>query len=689
MADEFGVKVSIVADSSSQDRFQKSVQKLANQVKNITIPSVVVNSKTKTAQETFRASVQALANTIPEGRITINTVSVRHIDCDAAIRNLRLQLEEMLSTLSVNGLQTIFNDSSNTNSSSRGTSSYSSTNAASVGGVTTSRTSQTLAESERSVLRNYLSTLNSIQKNYPTGLASSNINEDLRNKFEAQYSELYTQISELLNSSSEYFQEFNEEIRSQITKLNSEVSQYNTYSSGLTKQDKKFTNIASIVNGTSTTQDTQYVTNELKQNLAPAIDDITKKIETLKARENTGAVSTEQDIAELSASISQLEERLSVAIQMKKELETNSSGYGFVNEYGDISNSKGLQTYVSSIEKQLNSVDKLSNNKKIFLTENDKNNLEAYKQKLLQIKTIMSTGGNFSNSSFLNAEAFKTFESDVNSFVVSFQQNLRASETSVQTFSRQVTKYMNANPRAATRYAAQFADIQTTLSSSTGVLEKDMKSAKETFSTIQAEVEGTGLAGQSRLKTLAKNYIKYGSWSLITQSLSAVVRTIKDMINSVTELDSALTQLKIVSGETDSAIESFANKAIKAAETVGASATDIVNSAETWARLGYTLDESLDLSSVTAKLSTVADIEVDDATTSLTSILKAYSLDAGDAEQVADILTLVGEKYAISASELGEALQNGGASLEAANNTLEQSVAIMAAGNAAVKSLAA
>jgi hypothetical protein len=248
---------------------------------------------------------------------------------------------------------------------------------------------------------------------------------------------------------------------------------------------------------------------------------------------------------------------------------------------------------------------------------------------------------------------------------------------------------MNANPRAATRYAAQFADIQTTLSSSTGVLEKDMKSAKETFSTIQAEVEGTGLAGQSRLKTLAKNYIKYGSWSLITQSLSAVVRTIKDMINSVTELDSALTQLKIVSGETDSAIESFANKAIKAAETVGASATDIVNSAETWARLGYTLDESLDLSSVTAKLSTVADIEVDDATTSLTSILKAYSLDAGDAEQVADILTLVGEKYAISASELGEALQNGGASLEAANNTLEQSVAIMAAGNAAVKSLAA
>ena len=106
---------------------------------------------------------------------------------------------------------------------------------------------------------------------------------------------------------------------------------------------------------------------------------------------------------------------------------------------------------------------------------------------------------------------------------------------------------------------------------------------------------------------------------------------------------------------------------------------------ETYARLGYSADEASILANVTGQMANVGAMTTEEATTGMTAILKAYDIKAEDATKIGDILTTVGKKYAISASELSEALENGGSSLEAANNSLEQSVALAAAGNAAVQ----
>ena len=182
---------------------------------------------------------------------------------------------------------------------------------------------------------------------------------------------------------------------------------------------------------------------------------------------------------------------------------------------------------------------------------------------------------------------------------------------------------------------------------------------------------------------------------LKTQLTMAAIHLLSDgfyqLIDNVKAVDAALTQLQIVTGESGYSIEQFAEKAFKAAQKIGASATDIMSSTETWARLGYSLNESLDLAEITTMFANVGDISVDDATTSMTSILKAYTgtLDVSDAERIAAILVDVGAKYAVSAGGLGEALQRGGASLEAANNSLEESIALITAGNSAVNKIAA
>ena len=157
------------------------------------------------------------------------------------------------------------------------------------------------------------------------------------------------------------------------------------------------------------------------------------------------------------------------------------------------------------------------------------------------------------------------------------------------------------------------------------------------------------------------------------------------VLESVKSVDSAMTQLKIVTGESDNALSNYFTKAAESAKELGVSITDIISSTETYARLGYSLQDSLQLSKSSNLLANVGAINIDEATSGMTSILKAYKKDASDSENITDILINVGQKYAISASELATALERGGASLQASNNTLEESVALAAAGNAAVQ----
>lgn len=77
---------------------------------------------------------------------------------------------------------------------------------------------------------------------------------------------------------------------------------------------------------------------------------------------------------------------------------------------------------------------------------------------------------------------------------------------------------------------------------------------------------------------------------------------------------------------------------------------------------------------------------VDEATTGLTTIVKGFGKDASDAMEIADVLTKVGQEFPISGSGLATALEKSASSLNAANNSFAESVALLTAGNAATQS---
>lgn len=162
-------------------------------------------------------------------------------------------------------------------------------------------------------------------------------------------------------------------------------------------------------------------------------------------------------------------------------------------------------------------------------------------------------------------------------------------------------------------------------------------------------------------------------------------QTVKEMANTVIELEDAFASLQIVTGATDRELDRFYETAVNIANSLGKSITDIAGSIEVFSRLGYSLSEATSLAEQATVLSNVARVTADEATTGLTSIIKGYNMHVENAEHVADVLINIGQKYAVSAGELMEAYEKSGAALAATNTSFEKSAALIAAANAAVQ----
>lgn len=217
---------------------------------------------------------------------------------------------------------------------------------------------------------------------------------------------------------------------------------------------------------------------------------------------------------------------------------------------------------------------------------------------------------------------------------------------------------------------------------------RKIAASKQVIAEQTREIEKGGNAHKSFGTQLKEAANQLSSYISLSRVIMAAVRECRQMINTAVELDTAMTQLKIVTNATSGEYEAFANNVMKSAREIGASAKDLIDSATVYARLGYSLDASENLSKYTAMLKNVADVDVDTAQNALTAIIKGFNVNADQAENieaVLDKMVAVGNNFPISAAELAQGLNNAGSALAGAGNTLEQSMAMLTAANTTVE----
>lgn len=190
----------------------------------------------------------------------------------------------------------------------------------------------------------------------------------------------------------------------------------------------------------------------------------------------------------------------------------------------------------------------------------------------------------------------------------------------------------------------------------------------------------------SYISEMGQKFRSLSQYLISNFGFQALTTGIRSGVTSIKELDSAMTELKKTSEGTKQEYRDFTTQARSDAKDIGSTTTQITNSAADFSRLGYTLGESQTLAKNTGVLKNVSEFEsIDDATTAMISMMKAYDVKVDDSMDLIDKMNLIGNNYAISTDGIATALQDSGSALVAAGNDFDKSVALVTAANSVVQ----
>lgn len=270
---------------------------------------------------------------------------------------------------------------------------------------------------------------------------------------------------------------------------------------------------------------------------------------------------------------------------------------------------------------------------------------------------------------------------DVNTYIKSVSNSLYTAQRYLSNNSKITT-----DPAMYARYLEYIERYQKLLESGKITQQNGQEYASEAskeFAELKKAVQDAGLETDTlamKFKKLFETNIKS---QFASQVISMVEQGLRQIYQNVVNIDSAMTELKKVTNETDNTYDAFLDDAGTRAKNLGASISDIVTASADFARLGYNLKDSKELADAAVLYQHVGDgiSSVNDASESIISTMKAFGVEAKDVTSIVDKFNDVGNNYAISSAGVGSALQRSASALHTAGNTLDQSIGMIVAAN--------
>ena len=207
--------------------------------------------------------------------------------------------------------------------------------------------------------------------------------------------------------------------------------------------------------------------------------------------------------------------------------------------------------------------------------------------------------------------------------------------------------------------------------------EAAIKRLRNEFTQLTTDLILAGKIGKSPLDKFKELFSKLFVRNIAYMGAGSIGMYLRQMITSVKEIDSAMTQLKKVTDETALTYNNFLKTAGDNAVKLGSTMTQVINSTAEFAKLGYNLRESTALAQNAIMYSNVGDLDITTATNDITSTLKAFNIEASNAISIVDKLNEVGNNYAISSSQIGAGLTRSASALALTGNSLDESIAMI------------
>lgn len=311
-------------------------------------------------------------------------------------------------------------------------------------------------------------------------------------------------------------------------------------------------------------------------------------------------------------------------------------------------------------------------------------------QQLTVLQQQMATAGD--NTTLINTynqyntvlqrvrQTLQTVSADAKTFVSSLQ---------ISQLDNKIQIWAEQNSRATKEFGASIAELRQRLAilqQSGHATASDLDAIRIEFEKIKSAAISAGQTGSTfgnLMKQSMQTLMRYFSVStLIYKGIAAI----KEMCNTVLEVDTAMTRLYRVTDMTASQYESMFNQMAESAKRYGASLSEIIDATTTWVKLGFDAKTAQELGNVTTMYQHVTDLDTQTAVDNLITAYKGFqdqldSLYAGDTAKavsyVADIFDKLNNEFAVTAADVGQALTSSASALAVAGNSIQESAAMV------------
>ena len=248
-----------------------------------------------------------------------------------------------------------------------------------------------------------------------------------------------------------------------------------------------------------------------------------------------------------------------------------------------------------------------------------------------------------------------------------------------------VATYMENNTKALKKYGEQLATLQQQYKSATTEFEKS--DLDNQFKNLKSRISAEGLTGRSgwdEFKRAGKQIAQFAGIYGAIQNIGMQIPS--QMIGAVKDVNAAQIELTKVSDASGSQLTKYWSEASDSAQKYGSTISDVISSTADWSRLGYKLDDAKKLSDATSLLQKVGDnMTQESASSGLISTLKGFQMNADEVTKVVDVVNEIANTEPIDTSGIFDGLTRSASSMKAANNTFEETVALITAANSVVQ----
>lgn len=305
--------------------------------------------------------------------------------------------------------------------------------------------------------------------------------------------------------------------------------------------------------------------------------------------------------------------------------------------------------------------------------------LQTYNEELSKLQNHFS--GNASLNGTQLAESFEkmtkagdTFKNTL-SEIRDTQSKTLAPGVAIQSANK-VATYYEENSKAVKKYGATLKELEKQYQQVSTVEEK--ANLDTAFKNIQSRISAEGLTGKSGIDEFKRAFKQIGQFAGIYGAIQNVIMEVPSkVISSVKDVDSAMTNLYKVTDESQSRYSKYLDTASKNAPELGRSISSYISQTSEWSKLGYSLDDSEQLSKLSSMYANVGEVSDNTAVSDMVTVMKAFNIQASDAESIIDQLNILGNNFATSSADLGEGLSNSASSLATAGNDLGHSLAML------------